>query len=486
MSEYKKRVTASSKRREELGHPVIDGDGHIIESRFVLPDFLKKVGGPELVKKFEKSISNARPLGAKSLFWGGHTGTHTIDRVTCMLPRLYAQRLDEAGVDFATLYPTYGFRCQVMPDDEVRQASCRALNMMYAEMFKDVGHRMTPAAVIPMHTPDEAIEELEFAVKELGFKAAMTANEVLRPDPEVAKSAPEYATATMHYSPLALDSEYDYDPFWAKCVELGVAPAGHSINYSCTHASPSNYVYNRIGVFATFAHACARALFLGGVTKRYPTLNIGFLEGGVWWAVSLYNDLIEFFEKRNVDSLLDHHDPAKFDVELAQSLYRDFGNEFLTEQRFLDNVSGFTNDGRKQPGVDPDFIDDWKALDASSCEDIRDLFIDSFYFGCEADDAMNYTAFNAKANKFGAKLKAMFSSDLGHWDVVDFGDVLDEAYEQTEKGLMTEEDFRDFVFVNPARFVTEMNPNYFKGTVVEDPVAKLTGGSGKAPASAAE
>ena len=78
-----------------------------------------------------------------------------------------------------------------------------------------------------MHTPQEAIEELEFAVKELGLKAAMTANEVLRPDPEVAKSAPEYATAIMHYTPLALDSQYDYDPFWRRCVELRVAPASH-------------------------------------------------------------------------------------------------------------------------------------------------------------------------------------------------------------------------------------------------------------------
>jgi predicted TIM-barrel fold metal-dependent hydrolase len=475
MSEYKKRQTDSSKRRETLDYPVIDGDGHIIESRFVLPDFLKQVGGPDLVKRFEKSVNQARPLGAKSVFWGGHTGTQTIDRVTCMLPSLYAQRLDEAGVDFATLYPTYGFRVQVMPDDEVRQAACRALNMMYADMFKDVGHRMTPAAVIPMHTPQEAIEELEFAVKELGLKAMMSANEVLRPDPTVAAEAPEHALATMHYTPLALDSPYDYDPFWAKCVELGVAPAGHSINYSCTHASPTNYVFNRIGVFATFAHACCRALFLSGVTKRFPELNIGFLEGGVWWAVSLYNDLIEFFEKRNVDSLLDHHDPARFNVELAQTLYRDFGNEYLSEKRFLENVKGFTRDGRKEPGVNPDFIDDWTALEAESCEDIRDLFIDNFYFGCEADDAMNYTAFNTKANKFGAKLKAMFSSDLGHWDVVDFGDVLAEAYEQTEKGLMTDEDFRDFVFVNPARFVTRMNPDYFKGTVVEDAVDKLMG-----------
>ena len=29
---------------------------------------------------------------------------------------------------------------------------------------------MTPAAVIPMHTPEEAIEELEYVVKQLGLK----------------------------------------------------------------------------------------------------------------------------------------------------------------------------------------------------------------------------------------------------------------------------------------------------------------------------
>ena len=97
------------------------------------------------MKRFDKAVAKARPLGAKSVFWGGHTGTQTIDRITCMLPSLYAQRLDEAGVDYATLYPTYGFRVQVMPDDEVRQAACRALNMMYADMFKDVGHRKRPS-----------------------------------------------------------------------------------------------------------------------------------------------------------------------------------------------------------------------------------------------------------------------------------------------------------------------------------------------------
>jgi hypothetical protein len=144
------------------------------------------------------------------------------------------------------------------------------------------------------------------------------------------------------------------------------------------------------------------------------------------------------------------------------------------------NTDEFTRDGRTNPGETPDFVDDWKALGITCKEDIRDLFVNNLYFGCEADDSLNYTAFNTKANKLGAKLKAMFSSDLGHWDVVDFGDILSETYEQVEKELMTEEDFRDFVFTNPVTFATRLNPDYFKGTVVENDVDKLLSGRGKA------
>ena len=117
-------------------------------------------------------------------------------------------------------------------------------------------------------------------------------------------------------------------------------------------------------------------------------------------------------------------------------------------------------------------MNDWTDVSIERRVQIKDLFATPFYFGCEADDSLNYTAFNAKANKMGAKIKAMFSSDLGHWDVVDFGGVLHEAHEGVDRGLMTEEDFKDFVFTNPMTFQTRVNPDFFKGTVVEDAVAK--------------
>ena len=58
---------------------------------------------------------------------------------------------------------------------------------MNAEMFAPYAHRITPAAVVPVHTPEEAIEEATYAVRELGLKVVMIANHVRRPVPAFAR-----------------------------------------------------------------------------------------------------------------------------------------------------------------------------------------------------------------------------------------------------------------------------------------------------------
>ena len=83
------------------------------------------------------------------------------------------------------------------------------------------------------------------------------------------------------------------------------------------------------------------------------------------------------------------------------------------------------------------------------------------------------TAFNTKINPFGARLNAIFSSDIGHWDVPDMTEVLEEAYENVENGSLDSDDFRAFVFANVARFYIEANPDFFEGSVVEQDVATL-------------
>src|SRR5207253_10656785 len=116
--------------------------------------------------------------------------------------------------------------------------------------------------------------------------------------------------------------------------------------------------------------------------------------------------------------------------------------------------------------------DDYAACKIARKEDWIDLYARPFYFGCEADDRMNAVAFG-KVNPFGARINAIFSSDVGHFDVPDMRMVLPEAYELVEDGLITADDFRDFTFANAVRMWGAGNPGFFNGTVVEKAAAAV-------------
>jgi hypothetical protein len=74
-------------------------------------------------------------------------------------------------------------------------------------------------------------------------------------------------------------------------------------------------------------------------------------------------------------------------------------------------------------------------------------------------------------NPLTVKINAIWSSDIGHWDVPDLTEPLAESWDLVEQGVLSAEDFKAFVFGNPYRFYTEANPNFFKGTQVESKLA---------------
>jgi hypothetical protein len=53
--------------------------------------------------------------------------------------------------------------------------------------------------------------------------------------------------------------------------------------------------------------------------------------------------------------------------------------------------------------------------------------------------------------------------------------VIPEAFEMVERGFVTEPDFQEFTFTNAARLHTRNNPDFFKGTAVEQAVADELG-----------
>jgi predicted TIM-barrel fold metal-dependent hydrolase len=470
-------MTSAAEVRARLDHPVIDADGHTVEFMPAVRDVLASVAGEDVAAKLLDGQSGLgsgwyRRSPEERAFtrqgrppWWGIPAENTLDRTTAMLPGLLNERLEELGLDFAVVYPTTGLQAAGHPITELRQALCRAINTYHAEVFGPYRHRLAPVAVIPMHTPEEAIAELDHAVGTLGMKATMMAGVVLRPLGPVRESAPTMTRYARWVDALGLDSAYDYDPVWQRCVELKVAPTFHSGGMGWgSRSSPNNYMFNHLGHFAAAGEATCRSLFMSGVTRRFPGLRFAFLEGGVGWAANLYNDIIGHWEKRNRETVR-RYDPRRIDVDLMERLFLSHGGEVAA--RVKGDLRARLE--RLRLTSEPnDMLDEWAPIGLERAEDVVERFARPFYFGCEADDPMNALAFDTRLNRFGARLQAIFSSDIGHWDVPDMREVMEEAYELVEHELLSEDDFRHFTFTNVTRLYGEMNPAFFEGTAVAD------------------
>jgi len=460
--------------RAGLKHPVIDADGHWLEYIPVFAERMRKAVGDKAADGFlvsqrripdalRLSIAERKQRGIAMEGYWVRQSTNTRDRATAMMPRMLYDRLDELGIDFAVIYPTAGLGIPRIADDETRRAVIRGFNTVTAEFFEKLSDRLTPAAVIPMHTPEEAIAELDYVTKQLGAKVGMFGSGIARRVPAAEGVDPALARFTVTYDQLGLDSAYDYDVVWQKCRELGIAPTFHTIGRGFgLRNSPSNFTFNHIGHFAAAGHAVAKALFLGGVTRRFPDLRFAFLEGGVGWGCQLFADLIEHWERRGREGIA-YMDPKKLDRTLLKNFVDKYGYDDMAAElarrdgwpsREVDELTG---------GVP--VLDDYAACDITRKEDWIELYAKPFYFGCEADDRMTVTAFG-RANPFGARMNAIFSSDIGHFDVPDMLHPVPEAYELVEDELITPDDFRDFTFANSVRLWGTQNPRFFEGTVV--------------------
>jgi hypothetical protein len=218
----------------------------------------------------------------------------------------------------------------------------------------------------------------------------------------------------------------------------------------------------------------AKALVLGGVLQRFPQLRFGMLEGGVAWACNLLTDMIGHWEKRHAQAMLDNVRPTNIDMQKLRELFTQYGGDVYRSNLEAIIASPSTlNPFRSAEELtmrEADHaLDDFGASGVASADDLRALFGERFFFGCEADDPTAAWAFDPHGNH---RLNPMFSSDVGHFDVIDMSEVLEEAYELVEDGLIDAGAFRQFVFTNAARLHTSLNADFFTGTVVEDAVKK--------------
>ncbi len=456
--------------REELGYPVLDGDGHVLELGAVFADFCRDHGAGAIVDQVptlsgkhtawrdpDISAEEKRRLGLLPVSWHAAAETEYFADVT--LPSRYYERLGEAGIDFSVLYPTMGLMIHRFPDDEQRITLSRLYNEFMAEQYRPYRDRFTMAAIIPAHTPEEAIAGLEHA-RGLGAKICLMPSHIRRPlgedtggdDLKIAS----WITGGW-IDTFGLDSAYDYDPLWARAVEVGMPLATHSSGMGFSdRQSITNYLYNQIGHFAASGGALAKSLFLGGVTHRFPELRIAILEGGCHMGVEVLVALVSSWGKRNPE-VIGRLDPKGTDRARYGEILAAHAPE-LAARYSADELIGRGRDS---------VHDDFELTGVRSEQDIIDQFTRAFTWGVEGDDPLVGLAFDDRVLPRGARIRCLMGSDIGHWDVPRFDEPLEEAYELLEKGILDAAQLRDFLFAYPARFLTDANPDFFVGTAIE-------------------
>ncbi len=262
---------SSASTGDQTDVELFDADGHVMED---VPAIIEKMDQPWRTLR-EGLLTNplARlhgmtilpPLGYLStLPVGGGPGFATRGpKETGLDPESWTYFLEAVGISRTVLYPTLGLTVGRVRELDYSIAVTRAWNDWMAETYlQHPSGRFQSAALLPMQVPSAAAEELERAVKELGFCAAVLP----------AHGLPNHLGAEM------------YDPVYEKAQELDVG-------LSCHGGVHDGYGFDDFNAFAPI-HALGfpfgllvslGGMISNGVFERFPGLRVAFLEGGSAW-----------------------------------------------------------------------------------------------------------------------------------------------------------------------------------------------------------
>ena len=271
-------------------YKAIDSDGHVLEPGDLWTKYLEakyKDRGPailvrpdgrevfrveddnilDLAERSEDAFSMAGGLGMREgikpssiSYYSGRAGGFD--------PHARIPDMDAEGIDAVFLFPTLGLFLGGMVDGPLATASYRAYNRWLKDYCSAYPDRLFGIAMLPMQSVEDAVAEIKFAARELGFKAGF-----IRPNP--------YLNRPLHHP--------DNDPVWAAAQEHDFAIA--------LHASSAKVGMPRLGedrftkgsaVIQATTHALEMtaavvSFCMAGICDRFPTLRVGFFEAGGGW-----------------------------------------------------------------------------------------------------------------------------------------------------------------------------------------------------------
>jgi predicted TIM-barrel fold metal-dependent hydrolase len=268
------------------GVPVIDGDGHLMESipelaEYMDPDlrrealhphrnrqgvfpsldgihYLRQIEGESIKQREHVAASDGRPGSGED----------------------WVAFLDKADIERAVLFTTEGLSVGFIQHAEYAAKLCRAYNDYIADRYRRVSDRLHPVALIPMQDVNAAVAELRRAVRELDLPGAMIPSTGL---------------------PLHVGHEY-YWPVYKEAADLDCMLAFHGGSNlgigidSFTNFNSSHILHHPVPLMYALV-----SLVVDGVLDRYSNLRVAFMEGGCGWLVPLLDRMKrneEYFDTR--------------------------------------------------------------------------------------------------------------------------------------------------------------------------------------------
>lgn len=248
--------------------PVIDSDGHILERDHELREFLP----PEF-----RAMPGKRqyPLFA----WDGWArGALTPRQREHPSVDLWLRFLDATGIAMTVLFPNEGLNIGLQRDRDWAAALARAYNDWLYHDFLSVNQRFKGVALLAVQQPDEAANELDRAVRDLGMIAGMLPGVM---------------------SPMRGLGLPEFDPIYRIAEKLDVPLAVHSgpaVELGLDHIQSFAGVYPLSHPFAQMQQLTSMMIY--GVFERFPKLRVAFLESGCGWVPYLADRLDESWEHR--------------------------------------------------------------------------------------------------------------------------------------------------------------------------------------------
>jgi predicted TIM-barrel fold metal-dependent hydrolase len=239
---------------DEIG--IFDADGHVLEDVAAIVERLPEEFRQSSMIQFTGIFPGTGPatVGLNRMPEGaGGVGTRG--------PEGWARFIDDLSLRSAVLYPSFALAHGWHVDLDLALGTARAYNDWLAETYL-VNPTLKGMALLPMHEPDLAVDELRRAVAELGMVGAVL--------PATGLS-------------LHLGSK-SYWPVYAEAERLGCCISVHG-------GIHGGLGFDKVNVFALhngYGHAFSQAIALGamvlnGIFDRFPTLRVAYLEGGVGW-----------------------------------------------------------------------------------------------------------------------------------------------------------------------------------------------------------